>query len=78
MSFATSVFCRTGSATLLARALPSAHEQASSDSSLAEPFTPTLRSPRTWSEELYTRAMTVILGRFLLHYRAFQAYGGPL
>lgn len=42
------------------------------------PFELTLRVPASWPDELYRRAVETILGRFVLKYRAFQAFGGHL
>jgi hypothetical protein len=43
-----------------------------------QPFELTLRIPATWPDEIYQRAVNVILSRFILRYRAFQAYGQHL
>src|SRR5262249_46544180 len=42
------------------------------------PFELTLRVPSTWPDDAAHRAVVVILKRFILRYRAFQAYGGHL
>lgn len=39
------------------------------------PFELTVRIPGHWDEALYQRAVTSVLTRFSLRYRAFQAYG---
>ncbi len=43
-----------------------------------QPFELTLRIPAAWSPALYENAVNAILGRFILRYRAFQAFGGYL
>jgi hypothetical protein len=43
-----------------------------------EPFELTLRIPGGWQDEAYQHAAVTILERFLLRYRAFQAYGQHL
>ena len=43
-----------------------------------QPFELTLRIPTAWSDDLYHEAVRVILTRFILRYRAFQAYGQHL
>jgi hypothetical protein len=42
------------------------------------PFELDLRIPGSWSDDLYQRAVGVLLQRFLWRYRAFQAYGQNL
>jgi hypothetical protein len=42
------------------------------------PFELTLRIPESWSDEAYQHAAVTVLERFLLRYRAFQAYGQHL
>lgn len=42
------------------------------------PFELTLRVPAAWSDDLYRSAVTTILGRFIVRYRAFQAFGQHL
>ena len=42
------------------------------------PFELTLRIPAAWTDELYQRAASVLLQRFVWRYRAFQAYGQHL
>lgn len=42
------------------------------------PFELTLRIPATWSDARYEHAVRTILSRFILRYRAFQAYGQHL
>jgi hypothetical protein len=39
------------------------------------PFELTLQIPDRWSDKLYLEAVSTILLRFILRYRAFQAYG---
>jgi hypothetical protein len=43
-----------------------------------QPFELTLRIPASWSDEAYQHAAVTLLERFLLRYRAFQAYGQHL
>jgi hypothetical protein len=43
-----------------------------------QPFELTLQMPPAWPDELYDDAVGFILGRFILRYRAFQAYGQHL
>jgi len=43
-----------------------------------QPFELTLRVPRAWPDEIHDRAVVDILMRFILRYRAFQAYGQHL
>jgi hypothetical protein len=40
-----------------------------------QPFELTLRIPPDWSDALHEEAVVVTLSRFILRYRAFQAYG---
>lgn len=42
------------------------------------PFELTLLVPPFWPDELYRRAVAVVLSKFVLRYRAFQAFGGQL
>jgi hypothetical protein len=42
------------------------------------PFELILRVPANWSDDLYHEAVSYILTRFILRYRAFQAYGQHL
>jgi hypothetical protein len=42
------------------------------------PFELTFCIPAVWSTDLYQRAVTTLLTRFILRYRAFQAYGQHL
>lgn len=42
------------------------------------PFELTLRIPATWPDEIHHEAVQSILSRFILRYRAFQAYGQHL
>jgi hypothetical protein len=42
------------------------------------PFELTLLVPPSWPDELYRRAVAVVLSKFVLRYRAFQAFGGQL
>jgi hypothetical protein len=42
------------------------------------PFELTLRIPGAWSDDAYQHAAVTLLERFLLRYRAFQAYGQHL
>jgi hypothetical protein len=42
------------------------------------PFELVLRVPAAWPDELYRSAVTSILGRFIVRYRAFQAFGQHL
>lgn len=43
-----------------------------------QPFELTLRVPAAWPDELYRSAVASILGRFIVRYRAFQAFGQHL
>jgi hypothetical protein len=43
-----------------------------------QPFELTLRIPGAWSDVDYRRAVNFVLGRFILRYRAFQAYAQHL
>ncbi|HEX2853644.1 MAG TPA: hypothetical protein VHO24_10425 [Opitutaceae bacterium] len=43
-----------------------------------QPFELTLRIPDTWSDDYYRAAVSAILTRFIVRYRAFQAYGQHL
>lgn len=43
-----------------------------------QPFELTLRVPASWPDDLYRSAVTSILGRFIVRYRAFQAFGQHL
>jgi hypothetical protein len=43
-----------------------------------QPFELTLRIPPAWPEEIHHEAVESILTRFILRYRAFQAYGQHL
>ncbi len=43
-----------------------------------QPFELVLRVPAAWPDELYHEAVGLILTRFILRYRAFQAYGQHL
>lgn len=43
-----------------------------------QPFELTLRIPAAWPDDLYQRAVGFILSRFIVRYRAFQAYGQHL
>ena len=40
-----------------------------------QPFELTFRIPPTWSDDIYQTAVNLTLSRFILRYRAFQAYG---
>lgn len=40
-----------------------------------QPFELVLRVPAAWPDEIYHEAVSFILSRFILRYRAFQAYG---
>ena len=42
------------------------------------PFELTLRVPTAWSDDDYDRVVMSVLSRFILRYRAFQAYGQHL
>jgi hypothetical protein len=42
------------------------------------PFELVLRVPAHWPDDLYQSAVSSILTRFILRYRAFQAYGQHL
>lgn len=43
-----------------------------------QPFELTLGVPASWPDDLYRSAVTAILGRFIVRYRAFQAFGQHL
>ena len=43
-----------------------------------DPFELTLRVPANWTDDVYQRAVNSVLMRFVLRYRAFQAYGQHL
>jgi hypothetical protein len=43
-----------------------------------QPFEITLRVPSIWTEQRHHDAVITILHRFILRYRAFQAYGQHL
>lgn len=43
-----------------------------------QPFELTLRIPGSWSDDYYRAAVSAILTRFIVRYRAFQAYGQHL
>ena len=48
------------------------------DDFAVSPFELTLRIPSAWPDDIHQEAVQVILSRFILRYRAFQAYGQHL